>query len=57
MSYCNPITAYGNIPNDINCNHNVMNGQGNAIPLQAVEYNLTKSVFEPNVTKDVNDFV
>lgn len=34
-----------------------MNGQGNAIPLQAVEYNLTKSVFEPNVTKDVNDFV
>ena len=56
MSYCNPITAYGNIPNDNGCNHYVMSGQDDAIPLQAVEPNDSECAFEPNVIKYVNDF-
>jgi hypothetical protein len=56
VSYCNPITAYGNIPNNTGCNHYVMNGQGNAISLQAVEPNDVECAFEPNVIKDVNNF-
>lgn len=36
VSHCNPITAYDNILNVTDCNHYVMSGQGDAIPLQAV---------------------
>ena len=32
-----------------------MIGQGNAIPLQAVEPNVIEYVFEPNVIKGINN--
>ena len=52
-----PIIAYGKIHNDIYCNHYLMSGQDDAIPLQAVEPNDSECVFEPNVIKCVNNFV